>query len=263
MSQEIIIVDAFTDQPFAGNPAAVCVLPEPRDAEWMQRVAGEMNLSETAYVYREEDAFRLRWFTPTMEVDLCGHATLATAHVLWSEGHLANDVPALFNTNSGRLTASRDGEWIKLDFPAEPPVDTETPDVLAAALGTTPIYVGKNRMDLLAEIDSEATLRALSPDLQLISAIPTRGVIVTCRCASGEYDFVSRFFAPNCGVNEDPVCGSAHCCLTPYWSAKLSKPELLAYQASARGGVLHLRLAGERVELGGRAVTTMRGQLTV
>ncbi|TWU09027.1 putative isomerase YddE [Symmachiella macrocystis] len=181
MSQEIIIVDAFTDQPFAGNPAAVCVLPEPRDAEWMQRVASEMNLSETAYAYREEDAFRLRWFTPTMEVDLCGHATLATAHVLWSEGHLANDVPALFNTNSGRLTASRDGEWINLNFPAEPPVDTETPSVLAAALGATPIYVGKNRMDLLAEIDSEETLRALIPDLQLISEIPTRGVIVTCR----------------------------------------------------------------------------------
>ncbi len=263
MSQDIVIVDAFAERPFAGNAAAICVLSEPRDAAWMQHVASEMNLSETAYVYREGDTFRLRWFTPTMEVDLCGHATLAAAHVLWSEGHLSADSPAQFDTNSGRLTATRDGDWIRLDFPAEPCIEVTPPDMLSDALGATPVFVGKNRFDLLAELESENAVRSLAPNLQLVKTIPVRGVIVTSRCESGEYDFVSRFFAPQCGVNEDPVCGSAHCCLTPYWSAALGKRELLAYQASARGGVLRLRLAGARVELSGRAITTMRGRLTV
>lgn len=263
-SQTIIIADAFsTDRPFSGNPAAICVLPTAcDDNRWMQGVAGEMNLSETAFVHPVDEGFRLRWFTPTVEVDLCGHATLATAHVLWSEGHLDLNSEARFVTNSGPLSATRDGDWITLDFPAEPQRPVEVPDQLSRALGTEPVYVGKNRFDLLAEVESEQVLRSLSPDFQLLAEIPVRGVIATSRCSSGEYDIVSRFFAPNCGVNEDPVCGSAHCCLTPYWSEKLGKDHLLAYQASHRGGILQLQNAGTRVHLSGRANTVMRGHLT-
>jgi len=262
MPQSIIIVDAFTHEAFSGNPAAVCVLPGPRDDKWMQSVAGEMNLSETAYVYPEEEGYRLRWFTPTVEVDLCGHATLATAHTLWSEGHLPMDQPARFHTNSGLLTAGRDGDWITLDFPAEPPTAAEAPADLTEMFGEVPAYVGRNRFDVLVELGSEEAVRTFRPDYQRLAEIPGRGVIITSRSESSEYDIVSRFFAPNCGVNEDPVCGSAHCCLTPYWSEKLDKQELLAYQASARGGVLRLKNRQTRVELAGRAVTTMRGELT-
>lgn len=261
MPQSIVIADAFAYQPFSGNPAAVCVLDGPRDEQWMQSVAQEMNLSETAFLYRQEKGYRLRWFTPTIEVDLCGHATLATAHVLWSEGHLRPDAVAHFVTNSGPLTATREGEWITLDFPAEPATDAAVPEQLAEALGVEPIYVGRNRFDLLVEIESEAVLRNLSPNYQQLAAIPVRGVIVTSRCASDDYDFVSRFFAPNCGITEDPVCGSAHCCLTPYWSDKLGETDLRAFQASPRGGVLRLGLRQDRVELSGQAMTVMRGAL--
>jgi PhzF family phenazine biosynthesis protein len=253
-------VDAFADRPFAGNPAAVCVLERPADETWMQLVAREMNLSETAYLHPEGDAFRLRWFTPVSEVDLCGHATLAAAHVLWEEGRIAPDAPARFQTRSGLLTAARNDGWIELDFPSEPVEPTEGPAWLPDALGASVRFVGRNRMDLLVELESDRVLRELKPDIGRLGTIPVRGVIVTAR-GEPPHDFVSRFFAPRLGVPEDPVCGSAHCALTPYWSERLGKPTLLAYQASERGGLLRLRNEGRRVVLGGQAVTVMVGEL--
>ena len=260
---KLLQIDAFTDQPFRGNPAAVCLLDGERDAEWMQRVAAEMNLSETAFLLRQEDGWSLRWFTPAVEVDLCGHATLASAHALWGEG--ADDAAVLrFHTRSGLLTATRDGDWIELDFPAkrEEAVDAP-PELLAALSARDAAYVGRNQFDYLVELRSEDEVRALEPDHAMLRKLPVRGVIVTSRAANGEYDFVSRFFAPGSGVDEDPVTGSAHSCLAPYWAPRLGKNEFVAYQASARGGVLRVRLDGERVKLGGRAVTVLRGELVV
>ena len=254
-------VDAFTNRPFAGNPAAVCVLPAPRDASWMRDVAREMNLAETAFLEARADGFGLRWFTPTVEADLCGHATLAAAHVLWEEGHLPPGVAARFHTRSGLLTAERRGEWIELDFPATPERPAPSPAGLAEALGAEPRHVGRTRFDYFVELDSEATVRALRPDQGALAALPARGVIVTSRAAGDGFDFVSRFFAPASGIPEDPVTGSAHCALGPYWGVRLGKAEMLAYQASARGGVVRMRLAGDRVKLGGQAVTVLRGEL--
>jgi len=261
MKTIIFHVDAFTDKPFAGNPAAVCILPEPRDENWMQNVAQEMNLSETAFLYKQNDGFNLRWFTPTVEVDLCGHATLAGAHVLWEAGYLKPDQQARFYTRSGLLTAKRMGDWIELDFPAEPEEKAAAPPQLAGALGVVPKYVGRNRFDYLVEVDSEENVRNLKPDFALLGEIPARGIIVTSLAASQGYDFVSRFFAPRAGVNEDPVTGSAHCCLAPFWSKRLHKTELVAYQASARGGIVRVRLRGKRVYISGQAVTVLRGEL--
>jgi PhzF family phenazine biosynthesis protein len=261
MSFTIIQVDAFTDKPFQGNPAAVCLLPKPQDEVWMQNVAREMNLSETAFLYPRPDGFNLRWFTPATEVELCGHATLAGAHVLWEMGHLEPDTPARFHTLSGLLTAQRRGDWIELDFPAEPDVPVTPLPELVKALGVAPKYVGRNRFDYLVEVDSAETVRAMQPDFTLLATITQRGVIVTSRADSPAYDFISRFFAPAVGINEDPVTGSAHCCLGPFWGVRLQKSELVAYQASARGGVVRVRVGGERVQLGGQAVTVMRGEL--
>lgn len=254
-------VDAFTDRPFRGNPAAVCLLRENRDARWMQKVAAEMNLSETAFVQPHEDGYRLRWFTPVVEVDLCGHATLATAHVLWQEGLVRPGAVIRFHTRSGLLQAARRGEDIELDFPREPEAEAPTPADLAAGLGVPLRYVGRNRFDFLAEVDAEATLRSLAPDFTILARVPIRGIIATSRSADPRFDFVSRFFAPALGVPEDPVCGSAHCCLGPYWSKRLGKDSLVGYQASARGGVVQVRVVGERVFLGGRAVVVARGSL--
>jgi len=254
-------VDAFTDAPFRGNPAAVCVAPEPRSDRWMQLVAREMNLSETAFLHRQPDGFDLRWFTPTVEVALCGHATLAAAHVLWEDGHLEPAEQARFHTRSGLLTADRRGAWIEMDFPAKREEPAPAPTGLAAALGVTPAYVGKNQFDYLVEVDSEETVRHLTPDHTALAKLPVRGVIVTSRAKTGEFDFVSRFFAPGSGIPEDPVTGSAHCALAPFWGARLGKTEMLAYQASPRGGVVRVRLAGDRVLLGGQAVTVLRGEL--
>jgi len=254
-------VDAFTTQPFSGNPAAVCVLPEPAEASWMQNVAREMNLSETAFLHRVEDGYNLRWFTPATEVDLCGHATLASAHILWERGHLEAGEEARFHTLSGLLTAQRRGEWIEMDFPAEPETAVEAPAGLGQALGVQPRYTGKNRFDFLVEVDTEDALRTLQPDYTALARLASRGVIVTSRSNARDYDFVSRFFAPAVGINEDPVTGSAHCCLGPYWAGRLGKGEFLAYQASSRGGVVQVRLAGERVLLGGQAVTVLRAEL--
>ncbi len=261
MGQKITQVDAFTAAPFGGNPAGVCILAEPGDARWMQQVAREMNLAETAFLHRQEDGFNLRWFTPAVEVDLCGHATLASAHVLWEEGHLRPEEQARFYTRSGLLTADRRGAWIELDFPATPARPADAPAGLAQALGVEPIYIGQSRFDYLVEVDSEETLRALKPDMTLLERVPARGIIVTSRSASPEYDMVSRFFAPQAGVPEDPVTGSAHCTLAPFWAERLDKTEMRAYQASPRGGVLRVRLNGERVAIGGQAVTVLRGEL--
>jgi PhzF family phenazine biosynthesis protein len=255
----LLQVDAFTDIAFKGNPAAVCILDRERDAAWMQDVAKEMNLSETAFLLQHADGFGLRWFTPSVEVALCGHATLASAHALWEERVLETD--ARFHTLSGLLTATRNGDLIELDFPAKAEEKADAPPLLLESLGAKPAYVGRNQFDYLIEVETEDELRALSPDHARLRTIPVRGVIVTSRSSDPRFDFVSRFFAPGSGVDEDPVTGSAHCALTPYWAKKLGKQQMTAYQASPRGGVVHVRLAGDRVKLGGRAVTVLRGEL--
>ena len=254
-------IDAFANRPFAGNPAAVCLLDGPRDDRWMQQVAREMNLSETAFLLPQADGFHLCWFTPAVEVALCGHATLASAHALWETKRLQLDQPARFHTKSGLLTAERKGALIELDFPAEPETSAPPPAGLAEALGCKPKYVGRNAVDYLIEIDGETTLRNLAPDFSALAKIPVRGVIVTSLSDSPEFDFVSRFFAPASGINEDPVTGSAHCCLGPFWQSRLIKSEFMAYQASARGGVVKVRVEGQRVKLAGQAVTVLRGEL--
>ena len=255
----LLQIDAFTSQAFRGNPAAVCLLDGERDAQWMQDVAAEMNLSETAFLLRRDDGdYSLRWFTPAVEVALCGHATLASAHALYEEHGLTS---LRFQTKSGVLTAERTGNSIELDFPAIYEQRSEAPEGLLESLGVaSPVYVGRNKFDYLVEVASEDEVRALDPDHARLRRIPVRGVIVTSR--SAEYDFVSRFFAPGSGIDEDPVTGSAHCCLTPYWSAKLGKDAMTAFQASKRGGVVRVRLTGDRVKLGGEAVTVLRGELT-
>lgn len=262
MSTHIVQVDSFTNTPFAGNPAAVCVLSEERDEQWMQFVAREMNLSETAFLVREADGFQLRWFTPAVEVDLCGHATLASAHVLWQDGHLAAGAQARFFTRSGLLTAmQRDDGWIEMDFPATIEEPASAPESLLEALGVSATYVGKSRFDYLVEVESESIVREIQPNLSLLASVPARGVMVTSWAGKAEYDFVSRFFGPRSGVNEDPVTGSAHCCLGPYWGRKLGRDELVGYQASARGGTVRVRLEASRVILAGQAVTVLRGEL--
>jgi len=261
MGIAIYQVDAFTEKPFRGNPAAVCILFGPGEEAWMQNVAREMNLSETAFLHREGDAFNLRWFTPAVEVELCGHATLASAHILWETGLLAVEDMARFHTRSGLLTAELRGEEIELNFPATPPTKASVPVGLVEALDVAPRYVGKSRYDYVVEVESEEMVRNLKPDFARLKGMPVRGIVVTSVASSAKYDFVSRFFAPGAGVDEDPVTGSAHCCLGPFWSERLGKDEMVAYQASARGGVIQIRVAGKRVYLGGRAVTVLRGEL--
>jgi len=229
----------------------------------MQNVAREMNLAETAFLVPHNDGYNLRWFTPAVEVDLCGHATLASAHVLWEDGQLARDAQARFHTKSGLLTAGRRDAWIELDFPATIATAAPPPAGLIAALGVKPRFVGRSRFDYLVEVDDESTVRQLTPDLGALGRVEARGVIVTSRAnGKGSYDFVSRFFAPQSGVPEDPVTGSAHCALAPYWSAKLGSDELVGYQASARGGIVRVRVERDRVHLGGQAVTVLRAELT-
>lgn len=261
MSQRIVQVDAFTDRAYSGNPAAVCIMEEDRGEAWLQDVAREMNLSETAFLMGHEEGYDLRWFTPAAEVDLCGHATLASAHVLWEEGHLEAGSTARFHTRSGELTARRDGDWIWLDFPSLAPEAAEAPAELARVLGVDPVAVARSRFDLLVEVESEKTVRSLTPDLALLRSLPVRGLIVTSRATATGYDFASRFFAPAVGVDEDPVTGSAHCVLAPYWGERLGREEMTGYQVSARGGVVRVRLAGDRVGLGGKAVTVLRAEL--
>jgi PhzF family phenazine biosynthesis protein len=278
MPQPIAVVDAFTAEPYHGNPAGICILPAAAPHEWtdkwMQSVAIEMNHAETAFLVQRatstQDGYDLRWFTPGGEVDLCGHATLASAHYLWETGALAASQQARFYTRSGLLTADRlvvDGTpWIELDFPAETVSPAAAPEGLATMLGAEPVWVGRNRLDYLVELKDESTVRALHPELKEIAALSskedTRGIIVTAAGTNGKADIVSRCFYPHFRIDEDPVTGSAHCGLAPYWIPRLGKQEIVAYQASARGGWLHLRLAGDRVKLRGQAVTTLRGELT-
>lgn len=262
MSLQITQVDAFTDKPFAGNPAAVCVLPAARDEAWYQAVAREMNLAETAFlVPRADEGYNLRWFTPAAEVALCGHATLASAHVLWETGQLAPDQTARFHTLSGWLSAARRGDWIELDFPARPVTKLEPPEAILQALDVAPVFVGRTKDDYLCELADEAAVRSVNPDFTVLKRAGLRGVIVTARATTGGFDFISRFFAPGVGVDEDPVTGSAHCALGPYWQPKLKRDEFTAYQASPRGGVVRVRVGGDRVYLGGQAVTVLRGEL--
>ncbi len=260
MPTRIVQVDSFTSTPFTGNPAAVCVLNGPADETWMKNVALEMNLSETAFLYPEAHGYRLRWLTPAVEVDLCGHATLAAAHVLWQEGNLAPGAPAIFHTRSGQLTCTKTGDWIEMDFPAKLETAAEPPAELSSALGAEILYTGRNQFDYLVEVQDEATLRALTPDHGLLKKLPVRGIIATA-AGSGGIDFVSRFFAPGSGIDEDPVTGSAHTCLAPFWAKRLGKTEMTGYQASARGGIVKVRLQGDRVTLIGQAVTVLTAEL--
>ncbi|OCL25183.1 oxidoreductase [Orenia metallireducens] len=258
---EVYQIDAFTNKVFKGNPAAVCLLSELKEDSWMQNVAAEMNLSETAFLYKEGDGYNLRWFTPEHEEELCGHATLASAYVLWETKRVKEDKEINFYTRSGLLTARKNGEWIELNFPAEPEKKAEASDIIINSLGVEPRYVGRNRLDYLVEVESEELLRGISPDFKALKDLKARGVIVTSKSDSKEYDFVSRFFAPGVGVDEDPVTGSAHCCLGPFWQERLNKDEFLAYQASKRGGVIKVRIEQDRVYLGGQAVMILKGSL--
>lgn len=267
MSCAVYHVDAFTDTAFAGNPAAVCLLPAAHEDDWLQAVAAEMNLSETAFLRPHPDGgYRLRWFTPTHEVDLCGHATLASAHVLWTEGLLAPEAPARFRTASGVLTAARDDEWITMDFPTDPPRPVDPPASLLDGLGATnPVYTGRTDRDFLVHLPSAEAVRALDPAFSTLAALDARGVIATAAADREDADVVSRFFAPGVGVPEDPVTGSAHCALGPYWADRLGRTTLTGRQVSARGGTVRVALPSpdaDRVDLSGRAVTTLRGRLT-
>jgi PhzF family phenazine biosynthesis protein len=255
-------VDAFADRPFAGNPAAVCLLDHPAEPDWMRKAAAELNLSETAFVVPQDGGFGLRWFTPAVEIDLCGHATLASAHVLWECGRLAAGETARFHTRSGWLTATRDGDWITLDFPALAVVPGPLPDGVVRALGVEPRWTGTCGPRWVVEMADESAVRGLQPDLDHLRTIPGRSLMVTAPADAGRnYDFVSRYFAPWVGVDEDPVTGSAHCALGPFWGARLGKSLLTAYQASPRGGTLRIGLAADRVRLGGQAVTVVSGEL--
>lgn len=258
-SIEIHQVDAFSAEPFRGNPAAVC-FPDREDDAWLQRVAAEMNLSETAFLWPRDGGYRLRWLTPAVEVDLCGHATLASAHVLWETDRLGARETARFSTRSGELTAVRRGDAIELDFPSTAPSPCEPPPGLLAALGVEAAPVLKTRFDYLVVLESERAVREARPDFRALAELGVRGVMISARGESGP-DIVSRFFAPGSGIDEDPVTGSAHCALGPYWSERLGERTLSAHQASARGGDLEVEVAGDRVKLRGRAVTVLRGEL--
>lgn len=252
------IVDAFTDEPFAGNPAAVLVLDAAVDERWMQLLAREFNLSETAYAHPEGDGWRLRWFTPTVEVDACGHATLATAHVLFESGRAQSEV--CFETRSGRLTCTRDGTQVVMDWPTDPCDQGADGDAIAKAIGAPVVAAGAGRNYLLAEVADAATVLAVEPDLAAVEALGSTGLIVTAP-GDGTVDVVSRMFAPQSGIPEDPVTGSAHCCLACWWAPRVGD-RFTAAQLSARGGRVDVRLAGDRVELRGHAVTVARGHLT-
>ena len=264
MSIPLYQVDAFTHEPFAGNPAGVCLLEEAMPDNWMQSVAMEMNLSETAFVLPTGEGFDLRWFTPRVEVDLCGHATLASAHVLFDEALVEPGSAARFATKSGELVCRiKDQDWIEMDFPAEEAAEADPPQGLAGALGALPLWVGRNRFDYLILLQDAATVAQLVPDMKALVALGGRGFMVTAPSEEPGIDFVSRFFAPGLGVDEDPVTGSAHCCLGPYWAAKLGRDSLTGRQVSARGGLVRVRPQGKRVYLQGQAVTIMKGIMMV
>jgi len=259
----MLVVDAFADRPFAGNPAGVCLLDEPADETWMQQVAKEMRHSETAFARPVGDGFELRWFTPAVEVALCGHATLATAHALFDSGRVPRDQPIRFQTRKSGILTVRAGEnGLELDFPAAPAEEIEEPAGLADALGVKIGWVGRNHQnDLLVLVADPETVHTLAPDFEALKSIESRGVCVTA--AGGQTDFVSRFFAPRVGIDEDPVTGSAHCMLAPFWAARLGSDTLTGYQASERGGLVGVKLQADRVILSGTAVTIIDGEIRI
>lgn len=256
----IYIIDAFTDKRYRGNPAAVCFLETEKSDQWMQNIANEMNLSETAFLIRRGEEFSLRWFTPQAEVDLCGHATLASAHLLWEE-QICKGNEIRFITKSGLLTANKNENWIQMNFPKELEQKCVPQNELIEGLGVHYNYIGKNRLDYIIEVDDEETVRDLQPNFNLWKSVKARGIIVTSKSNRMGIDFVSRCFYPAIGVNEDPVTGSAHCCLGPYWQVKLKKNDLIALQLSKREGLLKLTILEERIIISGKAVTTLRGEL--
>jgi len=255
------IVNAFTESLDGGNQAAVCIVEKRLHYNLMQDIASEFRLPETAFVEKKNGVFGLRWFTPTVEVDLCGHATLASAHILWEQGFVKPDSAINFDTRSGILSVNKKNGLFIMDFPREDAVETECPEEIKKGLKIDPIFTGKNRFDYIAEVETEEIVRTLVPDFELLEKLDSRGVIVTAVSNSNGYDFVSRFFAPNAGIPEDPVTGSAHCCLGPYWSTRLNKAKLTGYQASERGGFVFVELTKKRVLLGGKAVTFSSGKL--
>jgi PhzF family phenazine biosynthesis protein len=259
MAEHFLHIDAFTDQPFGGNPAGVFLLDREHETEWMQALARETRLPATAFVQARDHAFGLRWFTERDELVLCGHGTLASAHALWAAGGVPRDRTIHFETRGGRLSARWNDGWVHLDFPAEPATPVEPPATLLEALGMRPARVLRNRLDYLVELESEQAVRTIAPDFEKLLAVETRGVIVTAASASAEADFVSRFFCPSVGVNEDPVTGSAHCALGPFWAERLGKDTLQARQLSERGGTLRVAVQGDRVDLAGQAVTVYQG----
>src|SRR5262245_12873495 len=255
------IVDAFTDRSFAGNPAAVVPLEEWKDDRWLRNVAMEMNLSDTAFLVAREDGFDLRWFTPSAEVELCGHATLASAVVLAELGKLADRASIRFSTRSGALPVERHGSVFLMDFPALTVVPTQPPPGLLESFENDPQYVGQGKYDFLIEFESEEAVRSIAPDFNELASVKCRGVVVTAKSDDPQFDFVSRFFAPAVGINEDPVTGSAHCLLAPYWAPRLGKTKMVGCQTSRRGGVVQVELRGERVTLGGEGVVFARGRI--
>jgi len=274
MPQMIYQVDAFTNQPFAGNPAGVCILNEPRSDSWLQDVAAEMNLSETAFVSpRPMEAptspggreFDLRWFTPTQEMYLCGHATLSAAHILWQEGLVAGSEEARFHTLSGLLRVTQDRDWMTMDFPAwtseANPVPSALMEGLGLPAGKVPGYFGRNDKFGMVVLDSPEQVVRLEPKFEILRLLPLDGIIVTAQGDGAPVDFVSRVFAPRLGINEDPVTGGAHCMLTPFWAERLGKTRMVARQVSKRGGELRVAPAKERVMISGQAVTVFSAQM--
>ncbi len=260
---DLFQVDAFTAEAFRGNPAAVLLLDKAKDEQWYQRFAAEMNLSETAYLLKEDGGYNIRWFTPTSEVNLCGHATLASAHVLFSEGIVPDSDAVKFHSKSGDLICRKDGPYYVLNFPALPVETCVHNPMIEEALRTKIIYTGKADEDYFVEIGSPTKVLELRPRLDIIARLPARGLIVTAEGRNIEEDFVSRFFGPQVGIPEDPVTGSAHCALATYWSKRLEKKEFLASQLSPRKGTLRVVLDENRVELYGEAVTIFSGSIRI
>ncbi len=262
LGHKIFQVDTFTDVAFGGNPAAVCLLDGPTDPRWLQKIAAEFNLSETAFVFkRDEGGYGLRWFTPTIEVDLCGHATIAAAHALFEEGLVPPGEYIRFYTKSGLLMTRLQGNWIEMNFPADIVRKVEIPPMLTEAIGIEPRFVAKGKFDYLVQLSSEAEVRELKPNMELLTGLPVRGIIVTAASGKKGIDFISRFFAPAAGISEDPVTGSAHCMLGVFYRELLGKTEMVGYQASKRGGTVKISMHEDRVLLSGQAVMISKGEV--
>ena len=258
---DVFIVDTFTNRPYSGNPAAVCIIEKPLVDELMQSIASELNLSETSFLFKENPNYNLRWFTPTTEVDLCGHATLASAHILWETGLSKKNDEIIFSTRGGELSSRKNGPLIEMDFPKLETQHTIIPEELLNQLKMNPVYIGKTRFDYLVEVNDEELVKNYKPKFELIKRLDSRGLIVTSSAESKDYDFVSRFFAPQVGILEDPVTGSAHCSLGPYWSEKIGKSNLTGFQASERGGYVYVNTLDNKVTLSGNAVTVFKGRI--